>query len=366
MKLTFPHMGNMYLPVKAMAQDLNVDVVIPPKSSKRTLELGTRYSPELMCFPMKLNLGNIIESIEQGADTVIMTTSFGPCRFGLYSQVLKEILKDLNHNVDFVLLEAPDKKYGEFLNRIYNVTSINNPIKISKVVLRALNILRELEYIEDWILKNSPYCDFPLHEFFHELKTDLENSYGTKEMFKKVKIAKNKLSKFNLNKNANPIKIGIVGEIYTVIDDFSNLNLSKKLNNMGVEVHKSLSISKWFWEHVVLGSLGFKDNHVIKVAKPFVSTGIGGHCRETIGNSILYSQANLDGVIHLMPFSCMPEIVSMSLFPNIQEKYNIPVLSLIIDEMTGEAGYLTRLEAYIDLLTSRRDNFKNEKSISWN
>jgi predicted nucleotide-binding protein (sugar kinase/HSP70/actin superfamily) len=50
----------------------------------------------------------------------------------------------------------------------------------------------------------------------------------------------------------------------------------------------------------------------------------------------------------------MPEIVAESILPSIERDLNIPVLTLIIDEMTGEAGYLTRLEAYTDLLYKRR------------
>ncbi len=31
-------------------------------------------------------------------------------------------------------------------------------------------------------------------------------------------------------------------------------------------------------------------------------------------------------------------------------------MSLVVDEMTGEAGYSTRIEAFIDLLERREDN----------
>jgi predicted nucleotide-binding protein (sugar kinase/HSP70/actin superfamily) len=55
-----------------------------------------------------------------------------------------------------------------------------------------------------------------------------------------------------------------------------------------------------------------------------------------------------------MPFGCMPEIVAESILPRIYEDYGVPVMTLMVDEMTGEAGYFTRLEAFVDLLEQRR------------
>jgi len=51
----------------------------------------------------------------------------------------------------------------------------------------------------------------------------------------------------------------------------------------------------------------------------------------------------------------MPEIVAESILPAVERDYNIPILTLIIDEMTGEAGYMTRIEAFVDLLRKRRE-----------
>ena len=65
-----------------------------------------------------------------------------------------------------------------------------------------------------------------------------------------------------------------------------------------------------------------------------------------------------DGLIHVSPFTCMPEIMSQNIFPKMREDVNIPILSLIMDEQTGKAGYLTRLEAFVDLM--RRKKMRNK------
>ena len=75
--------------------------------------------------------------------------------------------------------------------------------------------------------------------------------------------------------------------------------------------------------------------------------------------SIYYANKGFDGVIQLLPLNCMPEIVAKSILCNVSKDLNFPIMTLILDEMTGEAGYLTRLEAFVDLLKRRRE----EKSV---
>ena len=78
MKVTFPHMGNLYIPVKALLTSLGVDVIVPPKSSKRTFSIGSRHAPETACLPLKVNIGNYIEAFEMGADTILMAGGGAP------------------------------------------------------------------------------------------------------------------------------------------------------------------------------------------------------------------------------------------------------------------------------------------------
>ena len=69
MKITFPHMGNLYIAIEALLSELKFDSIIPPPSSKRTLTLGTKYSPETICLPPNL-VSCIFGRHRVGADTV--------------------------------------------------------------------------------------------------------------------------------------------------------------------------------------------------------------------------------------------------------------------------------------------------------
>ena len=80
---------------------------------------------------------------------------------------------------------------------------------------------------------------------------------------------------------------------------------------------------------------------------------IGGHAQETVGNSVLYAKKGYDGIIQVYPLTCMPEIVAESILPSVERDFEVPVLTLILDEMTGEEGFVTRLEAFADLIEQR-------------
>ena len=84
MRISVPHMGNLYIPFKALFERLRLDYVIPPASSRKTLSLGSKYSPEGLCIPFKLTTGNIIEAAALGADTILMPAGNGICRLGYY------------------------------------------------------------------------------------------------------------------------------------------------------------------------------------------------------------------------------------------------------------------------------------------
>ena len=86
MKISWPHMGSLEFVMGGIFEEMGVDYVLPPPNSQRTLELGARHGPEFACFPLKTTLGNFIEAIENGADTLIMVAGRGPCRFGFYAE----------------------------------------------------------------------------------------------------------------------------------------------------------------------------------------------------------------------------------------------------------------------------------------
>ena len=107
-KVAFPHMGTISIAWASALRKIGVEPLVPPYTSKRTLSLGTKHSPEAICLPYKLILGNFIEAIENGADYVAMITSPGICRLGEYGNNIKETLKDLGYKANYIELSLYD------------------------------------------------------------------------------------------------------------------------------------------------------------------------------------------------------------------------------------------------------------------
>lgn len=365
MKVTFPHIGNIYIAVKALFDDTKIEYIIPPKSSKKTLEIGTRLAPEMACLPLKINIGNFIESINLGADTIFITGGWGPCRFGYYGEMHKEILKDLGYHIQFITLEPNEKGIGDLIKNTKILFNNKKLITLVAPIIKSYNILKDVDKLEKFsyyvrareIKRNS--TDKVMNNFQNNIK----KYFGSKEIKKYIHFTRKELQKIEINKSKKPLKIGIVGEIYTLIEPLTNINIDRILGNMGIEIDFSLTLSEWIMEHIVKGALPIKkkDNFIVE-AKPYLKEMIGGHARETIGNTILYAKNGFDGVIEIYPLTCMPEIVATSILPKVSQDYNFHVLTLIMDEITGIAGYQTRIEAFIDMLLRKKS--KKEKKTN--
>lgn len=363
MKVTFPHMGSTYAAAKGFLEDLGLDVIIPPFCSKNTLEIGTKYSPETACLPLKVNIGNYIQSIKKGADTVIITGSCGPCRFGYYGIVEKEILKDMGYDVDIIVLDPPGEDIPYFINKVRKIIGGNPLYRVIPSLYKGYEIARELDRMDKLMFRIRPreVKRGSVRDIYIKFLAELENVHGTKEIMELIIVTVSKLEKVEINSKSTPLKIGIIGEIYTVIEPFVNLYIEEKLGDMGVEVDRSMTVSSWVRSNTFAKLLGMdNEKSVNKAAEPYLKTMIGGHARQCIGNAVLYSKKGYDGIIQLLPFSCMPEIVASSILPVLSRNEDIPYMKLVVDELTGESGYITRLEAFVDMLEIRRGDNEHE------
>ncbi|HHU64217.1 MAG TPA: CoA protein activase [Clostridiales bacterium] len=367
MKITFPHMGNTYIAAKAFFEGLGMDVVIPKPCNKSTLEIGTKCSPESACLPLKVNLGNYLDCIERGADTVILSGSCGPCRFGYYGIVQKEILKDMGYDIDFIIIDPLQDSLKRFLQPIKKLFTGHSLAKIYKVGRAAFQVVKEIDELEYMTFKIRPRekRKYETDTVYADFKREVLKVTGPYEILDVIRKYKQKLLSIDIHRGLNPLKIGIVGEIYTIIEPYVNLNVEQKLGNMGVEVDRSLSISRWIDDNVTRRFFrpGHRENEVERAAKPYIPLCVGGHGRECVGHTLLYSRKGYDGIIQILPFGCMPEIVAESVLPTIRKDTGIPIMTLVVDELTGETGYNTRLEAFVDMILRKKERSKSKCTV---
>ncbi|MFH0941880.1 MAG: acyl-CoA dehydratase activase-related protein [Chloroflexota bacterium] len=76
---------------------------------------------------------------------------------------------------------------------------------------------------------------------------------------------------------------------------------------------------------------------------------------EVVGAASYYLANGVDGVISLMAFGCGPDSLMMDMVQRQASKLGTtPFMSLTIDEHTADSGLVTRLEAFLDMVTLRK------------
>jgi len=354
MRIGMPHTGKVYIPLKAVFQRLNGELIIPPANNQRSLSLGVKHSPEGLCLPFKLTLGNMIEAIEMGADTLLMAGGYGICRLGSYAKSQEQILHDLGYNVEIVQLGVSEHKLAGLLNLIKRLSNNASWPKIVSAFCFGLAKLRTLDKIERVVQKVRPVEQVKgtANKLYAEAVKAIDNAddYNTLKKAQTDYLAQ--LNQVDKDTQYKPLIVGVSGEIYVVLEPFSNMDVESELGKLGVEVRRRIFLSEWTKFSLFLNSLGINETAKIhKAALPYLKRDVGGEGWETVGEKVLHAK-DYDGLIHLAPFTCMPEIVAENIMPSTKEK--LPVLTILCDEQITKTGLLTRLEAFVDLLERRR------------
>ena len=185
----------------------------------------------------------------------------------------------------------------------------------------------------------------------------IESSNNSRELKKNKKLALAEIAKTKIDKDREVLYVDLTGEIFVVLDYFSNQNIERELGKMGVQTRRSLTVGSFLKDAILPKFMRGEETHLQRagrMAKPYLMRDIGGDALECVSDVAYAQKKGKDGIIHISPFTCMPEIMSQNIFPNMRENHNIPILTLIMDEQTGKAGYITRLEAFVDLMRRRK------------
>ena len=304
--ISFPWMGKEYsIMIKQSLENLGLNVQLPPKTTAKTINLGVKNSSEMMCFPYKVTLGNFIESLEDGANTLLMWDSRGQCRLRHYHKIQEFTLRNLG--------------FDNF--EMYGVCGMNIVPTLKKLSGKSrLEILLEL-----------------YHRFPKRLK-----EYDAK---------KTHWSKDKLN-------IGIIGEIFSCCDESINYGIESKIKSYGANPLNTVTLTSFIGDNLFGKKFipFIKDDKAKykKEANKYLNGKLGGHGYENIYHLLELIEKRIDGILHLLPLTCMPETTVEPFINYICREQNIPLLRIPIDENNSEANLNTRLETFVDLIKMRK------------
>jgi len=358
-------MGTSHIAFKYLINNLGFEAVDPPKPNTQTLNLGSKYSPEFACMPFKLLTGSYLQVLEQGTELIITSGGIGPCRAGLYGVLHQKILKDMGYDVDFIIFEPPLWNLYDFIKKLrhvmhYNKTSWRQLVKVASVAWDKLKAIDEIE------IKSYEVRPYELHRgdttrVYEDGLVLIDRAQTHEEIKEALRDTLHRYDAIEKDLSRCPLKVGIVGEIYVILEPFMNMEIQRILGEMGVYAHRTLYLTAWTRDNLLNGK---GELNIKKAAQPYLDQMVGGHGQVTVGESVLYAKKGFDGVVHVGPFGCLPEIVAESVLTRISQDFDLPIINFTMDEQTGLAGIETRLEAFVDLMEQKR-MVREGKSGAW-
>lgn len=343
----------------------------PTKITNETIRKGVEISPEGMCFPLKVTTGNFIESIEAGAERIIMVGGIGPCRFGYYAELQKLLLRRHGYKCEIVIVEPPSPYKNQalavwdFFGFFTDIGSVKNKAKAIKIVNESFQKAKKIDHLESYLIDFRAKEKYPgeTERHYKEAINIMLPANTMRDIELAFLEAKTLMESVTLDENWNGSTIGFIGEFYVVLEAFINMEVEKWLNQQGVAVERGIYVTDW-----VDPSGGHKISHLSKLqahalAKGYINRPCGGDCTTNVGHSRFYIEnRKVDGLLQMFPFGCMPDTIAKTAIEKLTEDFDIPFLSLLIDEQTGRAGMETRLEAFTDILSNRREKNGAKKS----
>jgi len=138
------------------------------------------------------------------------------------------------------------------------------------------------------------------------------------------------------------LRIGVIGHHYNVYDTFTTMSLLERLGSMGVDVVTADMVP-----------VKMRDEELKRLPKDIYWS----YEQEVAGAILACTRRKLvDGIIFMISFPCGPDSIIRVLCEQENKAMgNMPMLTLIMDEHTGEGGFLTRIEAFVDMLRRRKN-----------
>jgi len=299
---------------------LGIEVVVSDKTTKQTMSTGSALVVSETCLPVKVYVGHILNLLEKGVDKIFVP-SIQSIDHKIYNCSKIRGLPDLIRNVvkrDFTMIEATldksEKNQGLYVFLKEAVAPFG--IKDEKKIKAASK--------EGWKVMNN---------FKIMLNSGL--SYE-----KALNFAKKGQVVIANNSKSYPISVAVLAHNYNLFDDRISMKIFDKLENLDVKTYiaDQLSIEQL---QEGISSMDSK----LYWANDYEMTGAAGHYLQ---------DNNIDGIITINAFGCGPDSIMIERISRAARKFSKPVLNLSVDEQTGEAGFITRIEAFTDMLFRKK------------
>ncbi len=373
--------------------------VLPPPNNE-TLAIGLDLCKGRECLPCFTTTGDIIRLAHQpdfdpAQAALLMPTSAGPCRFGLYKALQRDIL-DRQGLAELEII-SPDaansyQGFGE------------NPTKLRILGWQgivAVDLLQKLLYEYRPYETNPGQADGVYQLCLDRIVAAIRTDDG-KQLVEAMKWIAAQFEALSVDRSEPRPLIGLVGENYIRLNAYSNQDIIRQVEAAGGEVVVAtmmewLYFTNWYFkafsqhngnyldfltisltdmyqqrlEHKLTKYVEhlFKNPHeapltqLIEDIRVYYDPFLATEAVLSLGRAIDFVRNGLCGIINVMPFSCMAGIITAGMAPRLRTDLdNIPWLDIIYDAQEG-TNINTRLEAFMYQVKQFQRRLKKKHSI---
>ncbi|MCF8009675.1 MAG: acyl-CoA dehydratase activase-related protein [Clostridiales bacterium] len=292
---------------------LGIKTIISPNTNQKILEEGVKNCVDEACLPIKLATGHVMY-LASRADYIFVPriVSLAPREYicpkfmgfpDMVRQCVPSGTRLIDTNINLYRHRGEEYRCYQELGKYF----VKNPFKIRTAYQKSVK-------------KQEDYCSLLKKGLFPEQAMKAVDRHNVK------------------NKGYNPggPVIAVIGHSYNLFDRHISMDLIKVLQKKGVNVVTAENLPEET----------MRSETSILPKRLFWTLG-----QKMLGAAFHYmKQPEISGIIYVVSFACGPD----SMVGEIIERYikyeNTPFLKLTLDEHTGEAGVITRIEAFLDMV----------------
>lgn len=312
--------------------ELGAEVIVSDPTNKRILDDGVKACVDEACLPIKLFHGHVI-NLKDRVDyifiprfTSISKNEYICPEFGGLPDMVRHTLQGLPRLID-TEINLRSSVNGAIKAAIETAALLGVGKRTAKSALRAA--------MENyWDFRYQALCGtLPFHG---NGRTAPQNERNVPSVANVPTVADERTVS-----PAARMRIAVIGHSYNVYDKYISMDLMGKLNKYGVDVVTIEMVDK-----------SDINMQVSLLSKPM----FWNYGRNAYGAALhLASSGEINGMICISSFGCgIDSFVYDFIERRVRREYKIPFITITIDEHSGEAGFNTRLEAFIDMLYWRR------------
>lgn len=306
-----------YFPLwETFFENLGMEVVLSHSATERVIAQGSKCVPSDLCLPVKIYFGHIV-SLKEKVDylfipryiSIKLNAYMCPKLIGLPDMVLSAF-GSLPPLIDFPI---HCKVQGVEAEKIFF-------LKIGRFFSKKSNQAEEA--YQKGLERQSRFRALIRKGFSFEESLDLSRSQAVKE-----KVKEN-----------GGMKLGIIGRPYYLHDPFLRKSIVEQVESKGYQLLTSEVLS---------------DQEIQKGIRKLRKRIYWSFGEEMVGAAIEFSQEeSIKGIIHLASFGCGQDSFNYEMVKHYTGG-KVPILSFIFDEHFATGGFLTRIEAFLEMIGRR-------------